>query len=378
MLTPSSPLRSMRRRAASTTAARDMRLPPAGAPARRRADWRAACGGRGISPTVKAPDSPVATPRLEAIAFSLDADVYTVYLDHVHPRTKEPPMSSRQPVPTLLPAAGVLIAGARDARALTPGQSCEKNAAKSLSSCVRSVGKAEWKCYRDTGSGCAPGDANVLKALGKLGTKVGASCPDAATVVAAGYPPLLGPATLVARLQEACTTGVATLVARSFGGPHAAVRNAASDADQDCLDRAYTKGLSLVDYGYRQYSKCILKAHAGGVCDAASVSEKIAKREARTVTSIAAKCSALSDLVGVDPTMFSARGSAQSRCLVPTAHSQTTPFDLDCGPRGSVPVPARATPTQIVLDGAATGTRCGDGSPYAFWIRLAAEGGPLE
>jgi len=144
-------------------------------------------------------------------------------------------MSSRPTAPSLLLAAAgaVLIAGARDARAVTPGQSCEKNAAKSLSSCVRTVGKTEWKCYRNTRSGCAPGDANVMKALGKLGTKVGASCPDAAAVVAAGYPPLLGPATLVARLQEACTTGVATLVARSFGGPHAAVRDAASDTDQD-------------------------------------------------------------------------------------------------------------------------------------------------
>ena len=75
---------------------------------------------------------------------------------------------------------------------------------------------------------------------------------------------------------------------------------------------------------------------------------------------------------------FSARGLGQSRCLTPTAHGQTAPFDLDCGPRGSVPVPPLATPTQIVLDSDATGTRCGDGSPYAFWIRLAPAGSPVE
>src|SRR5262245_52625078 len=121
MLTPSSPSRSTRRSAASMTAARDMRLAPAGAPVRRRARAPAACGGGGITPPVKAPDSSVATPRLEAITFSLDADVYTVYLDAVHSRSKEPPMSSRQPIPSLLLAAAgaVLLAGARDARALT-------------------------------------------------------------------------------------------------------------------------------------------------------------------------------------------------------------------------------------------------------------------
>lgn len=285
-------------------------------------------------------------------------------------------MSPRLIASSFLLAAAVVAV--RDARALTPGQRCEKDAAKALSSCVRSVGKTEGKCYRDTNAPCAPTDEDVAKALAKLQSKVLASCPDAATVSAAGYPPLLTPPALVARLQKACTSGVASLAARSFGGPHAAVRGAAAPADQDCLDRAYSKGLSLVGYAFGQYSKCVQKVHIGSTCDPASVDAKVAKRETKTADTIAAKCVSLSDLVGVDPAMFAARGSAQSRCLTPTAHGQTAPLALDCGPRASVPVPARATPTQIVLDGATTGTRCGDGSPFAFWIRLAPVGSPVE
>jgi hypothetical protein len=288
-------------------------------------------------------------------------------------------MSPRRIASSLLLAGAVAAVGdVRDAGALTPAQACEKTAAKALATCVRSVGRAEGKCYRDTGSTCAPGSETRAKALAKLGTKVTGACPDAATVTAAGYPPFLTPPTLVTRLQEACTSSVASLVARSFGGPHAAVRDAASGADQACLDHAYAKGLSLVRDGYRQYSNCVLKAHAGRPCDAAGVSTKIAGYEARTVASIAGRCTLLSDLIGIDPATFAARATAQSRCLAPAAHGQTAPLALDCGPRASVAVPPRATPTQIVLDGPTTGTRCGDGSPYAFWIRLAPTGNPVE
>jgi hypothetical protein len=43
-----------------------------------------------------------------------------------------------------------------------------------------------------------------------------------------------------------------------------------------------------------------------------------------------------------------------------------------------VPVPPRDTWTQVVLDEATYGTRCGDGSPYAFWLRLPPTGSPSE
>jgi hypothetical protein len=54
------------------------------------------------------------------------------------------------------------------------------------------------------------------------------------------------------------------------------------------------------------------------------------------------------------------------------------PLNLDCGPRSEVSAPPRGQWTQIVLDESVWGTRCGDGSPYAFWLRLAPNGSPLE
>jgi hypothetical protein len=59
------------------------------------------------------------------------------------------------------------------------------------------------------------------------------------------------------------------------------------------------------------------------------------------------------------------------------AHGGTAPLSLECGPRATAPVPTLATPTQVVLP-ASTGALCGDGTPYAFWIRLPPAGLPVN
>ena len=145
----------------------------------------------------------------------------------------------------------------------------------------------------------------------------------------------LTPAALVDRLREACTAHVASLVARSFGGPHAAVRAAAPDVERACLDRAYTKGLILVRYATRQYGRCLQKAHAGGICDATAVDAKLAKREATTVTAIAAKCAGRVRGAGaravavLDPDRARPDGAVRSR-LRPTGRcSDPAPRDTD-------------------------------------------------
>jgi len=63
--------------------------------------------------------------------------------------------------------------------------------------------------------------------------------------------------------------------------------------------------------------------------------------------------------------------------LTATAHGDSGPLDLTCGPRPSVPVPARGQWVKVTLDSATWGTSCGDGSPYAFWLRLAPSGSPV-
>lgn len=286
----------------------------------------------------------------------------------------------RRPTRTLtLALLTVLLAAGGAGAAQTPGQLCGKAVATALRTCVIAAGKQQQQCYRGTGSACAPSDAKLLKALARTSDKVLARCTDAGTVQAAGFGALLTPAALVARIQNACTTAVAGLAARSYGGPHAAVRNAAAPVDQACLDEAWRQGQSLINYQLRQQSTCIAKVAAGKPCDTAKLAAKLAAREAKTATKIGGKCpNPLAGLVTVDPTAFVGRAAAQARCLVASAHPSTAPLTLDCGPRAAIPVPARGVNTQVVLPFATWGSRCGDGSNYAFQMRLAPAGQPVE
>jgi hypothetical protein len=265
------------------------------------------------------------------------------------------------------------------ATAATPAQLCEKAASDSLRVCVNKIGRLHRKCYIDSGSPCAPSDPKLIAALERVATKILPRCPDQATVQAAGYGPVLTPAGLVERIENACTSAVASLAARSYGGPHAAVRSVAAAADQACLDDAWRDGLSLINYSLRQQSVCVRKVASGKSCDTASLAAKLSARETATATKIAGNCPApLAGLVAVDPTVFVARAAAQTRCLVASGHGQTAPLTLDCGPRAAAPVPARGVDVQVVLPHAIWGSRCGDGSDYAFTIRLAPTGAPVE
>ena len=263
--------------------------------------------------------------------------------------------------------------------AITAGQSCEKAASDALRSCVSSVSRIEQQCYRGTGSACAPADPKLVKQIERVGTRILAKCATQPVVQAAGYGPVLTPAGLVERVQNACTSAVASLAARSYGGPQAAARAAALPSDQKCLDGAWRDGASLISYDLRQQSTCIRNQKAGRPCNTADVANKLASRESVTATRIAGKCvTPLADLVLLDPPAFTARTAEQARCLVATAHGDTTPLVLDCGPRASVPVPARGVNTKVTLPFAQYGTRCGNGSDYSFNLRLAPAGQPVE
>ncbi len=277
-----------------------------------------------------------------------------------------------------IPIACAAWLGSVAVASAVPGQLCEKKAAAALRSCGRAVAHEQEKCVEATGATCAPSDARLVAAYARLATKTLDACPDGGTVGAAGYPALLTPAALVDRLHEACESAAATLVARTFGGPQAAVFDGATVDDRTCLEKAYDQGRRMVDYAMKQQSACLLAAHAGRTCDPAVPAAKIAARESKTALAIATRCPDLPGLVAIDPTTYAARAAAQAECLVATVHGQTAPLELACGPRASVPVPPLATPTQVVLDGDVWGTRCGDGSPYAFWIRLAPAGQPVN
>lgn len=265
------------------------------------------------------------------------------------------------------------------ASAATPGELCAKSASDNLRSCLKKVGKLQQACYRDTGAACAPTDPKLVDTLGDLAAKLLSRCPDQGAVQAAGFAPLLTPAALIDRLEVACAGFVASLAARSYGGPHAGVRNAASETDQKCLDYAWRSGQSLADYGFRQQSVCIRKTSAGKFCDAGILLTKLTARQTSTAEKIASKCpNPLETRVAVNATVFAARAAEHARCLVATAHGTTAPFTLDCGPRAAAPVPARGVEVKVVLPASVWGSKCGDGSDYAFSVKLAPTGSPVE
>ncbi len=195
---------------------------------------------------------------------------------------------------------------------------------------------------------------------------------------AAGYGPFFGPQSLVERAADGCVGDVASLVARTFGGPHAATLAAADSTGRACLDTAYNEGLTLLRKSVRVQAACIAAERAAGKCDPSRIGSRLSRLEAAAEGRIARGCADLASLIGLSPTRYVDRVAEQGRCAVAATHATTSPLALDCGPRPEAAAPARGVWTRIVLDEAVWGTRCGDGSPYAFWLRLAPEGSPIE
>jgi hypothetical protein len=263
------------------------------------------------------------------------------------------------------------------ARAAHAAGSCEVAAARSLASCTRRVASLVRSCYLATGAPCASGDANIAAALARLQSRVLAHCPDDATVQTS-YGPLATPAALVGRLQEACAGEAATLAARTFGGPQGALLAGASQETIDCLGAANRTAAKLIARTLRRRSNCVMRAHANAQCDVDRTTGRIAAAVANAQARITAACPALADIVGMDVATFVDRADAQARCMTVTANGDSGPLTLDCGPRTAVAVPAPGQWVQVVLDEATWGTRCGDGSSYAFWLKLAPDGSPPE
>lgn len=263
--------------------------------------------------------------------------------------------------------------------ALTPPLKCEKVVAKSLRRCVKTANRTLGKCYDASGATCPSNEPKLVKALDKLSIKVPAACPDAATVAAAGYGPSMTPAALVARLQEACLGDAASLAARAFGGPHARVLVSADPTERACLLSTHKAGATLVERTLKEQANCALKAHRGKSCDTALVTSRTTALRADAIADIADDCGAtLAGLIGIDASTYALRLGQQTECLTAAALGDSSPLDLGCGPRPAITIPARGADTQVILDEATWGTRCGDGSPYALRIRLAPAGEPVE
>jgi len=274
----------------------------------------------------------------------------------------------------------LLSALALPAHAATPAQRCEQTAAKALRSCVTKVAAQVQRCYDDTGAACSASDTKVTTPLALLEAKVLAKCPDGATVQGAGYGTLLTPAALVARLRESCVGEPATLAARTFGGPQAALLAAADAATRECLLDAFKQTTKYLKTAFAKQDACIKKAHAGGACNVAKTTATVDAARTKLVAKLEQACPTplLKDTLGLDPTLYASRAGDQVECLTATGHGDSGPLVLACGPREAVPVPPRGTWVQVILPLVDGGPRCGDGSPYAFWLRLAPDGSPLD
>ena len=275
---------------------------------------------------------------------------------------------------------GALL-NAGGAHAADPALLCEKLAGKSVVACVKKVGKRQGKCFATDGHACASNDADIVKALDKLAAKIAKKCPSNAVVQAAGYGPAMTTAGLTARLKSQCRADAASLAARGFGGPQGAALALQDDAGRACLITAHTQALKLLTGQAKAQNACVDKQRKSGNCDAAATAAKIADLESKVTEKIGAACGTTATLaakVTLPTPDYLARAAAQARCLTAMAHPNVAPLALDCGPRAELIATPRGTYVQVVLNQAETGAVCGDGSQYAFWIRLAPTGQPVE
>ncbi len=244
---------------------------------------------------------------------------------------------------------------------------CTTVTAEVLRICVEEYGAAVASCYDTTDAPCAASDAGKSGALGKMTEAVASACTDGAF---AG----LSTNALVGRLENACASEASSLAWRTYGGPQGAVWPSADASGQSCLAEAHRAAMDLVDSSLSAINACLAETD----CDSTTLAAERTALAAAAVSSIDSACGDLSTLVSLDPQTYVDRAAGQVDCLTATGHADTGPVELDCGPSNAQFEAPRGEWKQVVVDGAKWGTMCGDGSDYAFQIRLAPEGERLD
>lgn len=242
---------------------------------------------------------------------------------------------------------------------------CTATAPEALRVCVRSVSSAWQQCYESDGTPCASDDSNVTSALAGLEESVRDACGD----------DQFGALTedgVVGRLRNACSSEADSLAWRTFGGPQGAVWSEVSAADRTCLLSAHTAASTMVDSALDAINTCLAEGDCSGI---EAERQSLADTARRAVEDV---CPQLGDLIAVDPTVYVDRAAHQVDCMTATGHLDTGSLALGCGPSNTDFEPTRGEYVQIVVDGDKWGTLCGDGSEFAFQVRLAPEGQRLD
>ncbi|MBM4243432.1 MAG: hypothetical protein FJ148_06395 [Deltaproteobacteria bacterium] len=272
---------------------------------------------------------------------------------------------------------GSLVLAATPAGATSSGATCAKSIGRAIAACVSSVNNATRSCYLSTGDACPTGSGKVATALQRLTNRVLGNCSDAATLAAAGFGPLVTATKLLDRLKAECVGQAATLAARTFGGPKAVLLARATQPERACLEKAHVEATALISQGLAVETPCARATITGDICNVVDVKGQLAIKEVNAATQIATKCSALGSLIGSDIPTYVARTTNQVHCMIANAHGSTGPLGEACGPRPEILLPEPGRKRRITL-GTETGARCGNGSRYAFFIRMAPEGQPVD
>ncbi len=273
----------------------------------------------------------------------------------------------------MLAASGAASAASREALR------CEKRAGQELARCVLRLGVIERKCYGAGIRECGADDPKAVAIMQRLSDRVSTQCPSDAVVAEAGYSSLTT-VSLVERLQTACRAEVQSLIARTYGGPHGAAFRLQGAEVRTCLEKAFDHGRKFLARSAMLQMTCVDRQRKRGNCNAAKTATRLDKLRAGVEARIIRSCGsiALENQIALDPAEFVARGAAQSECMTAIAHADVDPLDLDCGPRPEILAGVRGQYVQVILDESEFGTRCGDGSAYALWVRLAPVGHPVE
>jgi hypothetical protein len=264
-------------------------------------------------------------------------------------------------------ALGCLALAACSGSSAPAPLSCAAVVAPAVRSCISEFSEAVATCYESTGLPCADDAAGLSDPLAALGETVAQSCTDGDFLN-------LSREALAGRLENTCRSEASSIAWRTYGGPQGAVWPKLSDEDRVCLSTAHRAAVEMVGASLDLMNDCL----AADDCATAAVDEERRTLLADAVAEASAVCPDLSALVAVDPEVYMGRAAGQADCVTASAQPSTEGLGLSCGPDAANFTAPRGEYVQVVLDPETTGTLCGDGSPYAFWVRMAPEGHPLD
>jgi hypothetical protein len=113
-------------------------------------------------------------------------------------------------------------------------------------------------------------------------------------------------------------------------------------------------------------------------CGVADLNGARRAMEDEALQSVMAACGQASDYIGISLDAFVDHTALQADCLASAGLADASGLGLKCGPSNAEIDPPRGEWSEVRVDGDVWGTKCGDGSEFAFWVRPAPEGKPLD